>query len=56
MLHRVASMGFFKDRYGGDKNCVEYKNKNWVEIWDMINIRGFTFSEEKCAEYKNSKN
>ena len=47
MLNRVASMGYFKDRYGGDKRCREYKNKNWVGIWDMINIRAFIFGEKK---------
>ena len=40
MLNRVASMFFFKDRYGG-----EYKN--WAGIWDMINIRGSILGEKK---------
>ena len=33
---------------GGDKKCGEYKNKNWVGIWDLINIRGTIFDEKKC--------
>ena len=32
---------------GGDKKCGEYKNKNWVGIWDLINIRGTIFDEKK---------
>ena len=28
----------------------KYKNKNWVEIWDLINVREVIFGAKKMVE------
>ena len=33
------------------KRCREYKNKNWVEILDLINIREAIFDGKKCKKW-----
>ena len=38
MTNRIPMEGYFLVR-GGDKKCGEYKNENWVKIWDLINIK-----------------